>query len=428
MAGQPGSVNPKTASDLELPTPGPLKATIGRAVMEGATDIHIDAWEDKAALRFRVDGLVHHKETLTYAQTKKIINQIKVSADLDIEATLTPLEGQFRYAREDDVRDIRVSIIPTAPRHQSVHLRLLSSAKDWIHAEELGFRDSDREHIDHVLQSPHGLILISGPTGSGKTTTLHALTETQDLKNQVAASIEDPAEFEMPFVRQLEVNEKRGITMSEGLRTLLRMDADMLLIGEIRDRESASIAAQAALAGRLVLATVHGRDVAGAIEAIHYLDVPYYILGGALRMVISQNLVRRLCENCRKERPLHGFEAELFDSEKVTSPDSVYDASGCATCSKYGYRGRTGVFEVAILDDELGLWLADGPRQQEIRQRFLDEGVRSLRVHALEKVAEGTTSIQEVYRFFGAGVGRKPIDDSLVDPLEGVMQTNPDVQ
>jgi len=381
--------------------PQPLFGIISEAVEQRATDIHLDPTDDTATLRFRVDGAVHLRQIMPYDMFRRIINQLKVAAELDIDGSFVPLEGQFRWQQAGDIRDIRVTIIPTSPRRQAAHLRLLIRPENGFTTDRLGLNERELFNVHNAMRNRHGLILVAGPTGSGKTTTLYALTSLEDLKQRVAVSIEDPVEFDLPGVRQLEVDETHGITMEQGLRTLLRVDPDVLVVGEIRDKTSACIVARAALTGRLALASVHGRDAAGAIEALHYLSVPYYILGGALRLVIAQNLVRRLCHDCAIERPIKSYEAAFFQHLQLTPPPSVHDANGCQACNHYGYLGRVGVFEVAMIDEDTGLWLTEGPRQQEIRQRFLDNGVRSLAADTLEKVSLGLTSMQEVLRLFG---------------------------
>ena len=382
-----------------------LSTVVQAAVMEGASDIHVDTWRNGALVRFRVDGMLHEKHHLGTAQARRLINQIRVSAELDVEATVRPVEGQFRWSSDQDTRDVRVTVLPTAPRNEAAHLRLLTTPQDWRDAEHLGLSADERDAIEAVLNETHGLALIAGPTGSGKTTTLYALTGLEDLVHRVAVSIEDPAEYDLPNVRQMEVNPKRGITMQEGLRILLRVDPDVLIVGEIRDPHSASAAAQAALTGRQVLATIHGRDTAAAIHAMHYFAVPYYILGGALRMVIAQNLVRRLCRACARSRGITATEMQLFEQAGVQAPDELLEPKGCESCAGYGYRGRTGVFEIALLDDNFGLWLADGHPQHDIRKELAEMGVKSITTRALEKVATGETSLREVTRLFWSALG-----------------------
>lgn len=386
--------------------PQALNGLVDQAVKESATDIHIDAWGNQAALRFRVDGTIHERETLTYDQARKLVNQIKVAAGLDLPMMYEPLEGHFRWCSEQEYRDIRVTIVSTAPRHEAAHLRLLTPPEGWRDVRNLGLGGQELMLVERTLKTARGLVLISGPTGSGKTTTLYSLTGLTDLRSQIAASIEDPTEYDLPYVRQLEVKEKRGFTMEEGLQTILRLDPDIILVGEIRDAGSAKIATRAALSGRLVLATVHARDAAAAVEAMHYLSVPYYVLGGALRLVVAQDLIRKLCPECARQRPLAAAECPLFEQVGLTPPESVFDAVGCPKCFDYGYRGRTGVFQVAMIDDELGAWLSAGRRQQEIRERILATGSRPLTADALEKVARGVTSMDEVLRFYGQDIDR----------------------
>jgi type II secretory ATPase GspE/PulE/Tfp pilus assembly ATPase PilB-like protein len=202
---------------------------------------------------------------------------------MDLATVSAPQEGHFRWYSQDCCRDIRSTVVATAPRHEAAHLRLLTPPEEWLDIKNLGLGRREMETIERILGKPHGLILIAGPTGAGKTTTLYSLTGLTDLRGQIAALIEDPAEFDLPYVRQLEIKEHRGFTTEEGLKTILRIDADIILVGEIRDSASAKIAARAALAGRLVMATIHARDAATAIQAMRYLSVPDYVLGSALR-------------------------------------------------------------------------------------------------------------------------------------------------
>jgi len=374
----------------------PLADVVERAVNESATDIHIDMWGYEAVLRFRVDGAIQDKGRISYEEARRLINQIKVAANMDLATVLTRQESHFRWQREDRCRDIRATVVATAPRHEAAHLRLLTLPEQWRDVRNLGLGDREFQIIENVLRHPRGLVLIAGPTGSGKTTTLYSLTGLTDLRNQIAASIEDPAEFDLPYVRQLEINERRGFTMQEGLRTILRIDPDIVLVGEIRDAASATIAARAALVGRLVMATIHARDAATAIRAMRYLSVPDYVLGCALRLVIAQDLVRKLCPHCAQRRPVTGYERKLFESVQMAAPDAVYDPTGCDRCFRHGYRGRTGVFQVVGIDEELAHWLSAGQPVQALRDRITTLGARSLLSQGLEKAAKGITSMQEL--------------------------------
>jgi general secretion pathway protein E len=382
--------------------PEPLAGILREAVGQNATDIHVDTWGNHAVVRFRVDGVARELDPFDLDQARRLINQLKVSAKMSVEATLQPLEGQFRFQQGQQVRDVRVTIIPEAPRNEAAHLRLLTRPEDWRHMEQLGMRPEQVATVRRVMQWPHGLVLVAGPTGSGKTTTLYALTELEDLRHLIAASIEDPIEFDLPYVRQLEVYEKRGVTMRQGLRTLLRMDADLLMVGEIRDGESAIVAAQAALGGRLVLATIHARDTAAAISAMRHLGVPPYVLASSLRMVIAQTLIRRLCDACSEAHAIRDAERKLFAQARQPVPEALRAGKGCTPCSQTGFKGRTGVFQVAVFDESHGAWLADAPPEHEVRERIVQEGTQSLYSEVLQRAADGTISLSEAARVVGA--------------------------
>ena len=390
-----------TETDFSEPVPQALHGLVEQAVKESATDVHIDAWQNEATIRFRVDGTVYEKELLTYEQSRKLINQIKVAAGLELPTTCHPLEGHFRWFTDHTHRDIRVTTISTAPRHEAAHLRLLTPPDQWQDIHNLGFSDHDFKIIDRTLQTSQGLVLVSGPTGAGKTTTLYSLTGLTDIRKKIAVSIEDPTECDLPYVRQLEVKEKQGFTMEEGLQTVLRLDPDIILVGEIRDAASAKIATRAALAGRLVLATVHAQDAAIAIEAMHYMSVPYYVLGGALRLVIAQDLIRKLCPECKQERPIKPCERTLFEKAKLTPPETLFDPVGCSKCFDYGYQGRIGIFQVVTITHDMANWLTEGPYQRnEIREKIEARKSCTLHADAMRKAADGITSMKEAARFF----------------------------
>lgn len=417
------------AAPLDPSTGGfdPLFSVVGHAVAEGATDVHIDISGEHATLRCRIDGIVQTRDKLTAPQARRLLNQIRVAARFPMEAAYAPLEGQFRWSGDSQTRDVRVTLVPTFGRQEAAHLRLLLPLQQWRDLHQLGLRDRDLARLENVLRRPHGLVLVAGPTGSGKTTTLYALAGVENLRRKLCASIEDPVEFELPFVRQMEINERRGLTMAEGLRTLLRTDADVLLIGEIRDEESARIAAQAAMAGRLVLTSIHGRDAASAVQAMNYLCVPYPVLGGALRLVVAQSLIRKVCRECRRSRHVDGSEQRHFQEAGFACPEVVHDAHGCSECDQTGYAGRTGVFEVGVIDEELGRWLAGGPNQQELRARLLERGLQPLAADALQKVADGTTSLAEIMRLLNgdeAPMGLARLPEATAVGGNGVLRSS----
>lgn len=382
--------------------PDPLKTLIWNAVLEKATDVHLHSVADGLRVLHRVDGMIHPKHVLPPAEGRRLLNQLKSAAGLTIVHSFSPLEGQIVWPDENMRWEIRVTFTPVRDR-ESAHLRLLSVPRDEWDLAGLGFCPTDREKISSVVRSPNGLVLITGSTGSGKTTTMYALASLMDLRTTTTYSIEDPVEFKIPFIQQIEVDEYHGLTMHEGLRTILRMDPDLILVGEIRDGDSALVAARAALSGRLVLATIHAQDAAGAIDTLHYLGVPYHVIGSSLRLVIGQNLVRCLCPDCSQPRETTEEERELFTHHGLTAPENLTQSAGCSACCHYGYQGRTGVFETAVMDDEMTALIRAGADHQQLLNCLRKQGSRSMLQDGLEKVAAGTTSLDELTRVCGAG-------------------------
>ncbi|MFW6107161.1 MAG: GspE/PulE family protein [bacterium] len=395
-----------TEDVAEGPTdlPEPLQTLLLQASYDRATDVHLDPVEEGLAIRFRVDGMIHVKETVSESTGHRLQNQIRVAAGLDTEALFVPTEAQIRWSEGEEERDVRVVVGPTGTG-EATHLRLLYAAEKLRHVETLGMSEDDLGKVLSTIKVPAGLLVVGGQTGTGKTTTLYSIVSALDLDTTIAVSVEDPVEFEVPGLRQFSVDREHGLTIFEGLRVILRMDPDVILVGEIRDQQSAITAARAALAGRLVLATTHAVDAATAVQALHYLSVPYHIIGGCLRLVVAQNLIRRVCSQCAGARPLRDEERKLFDQAGIEPPDEVAEAVGCEECSQYGYMGRTGVFETAVVDSAIADAITAGTVLDELRQRFRDEGVRSMLHDALSKVAEGVTTMEEVYQFYWPGRG-----------------------
>ncbi len=383
----------------DVPTdelPPLLRDLIAHAAQARATDIHLDAWQDGAAVRLRVDGRIAPYEVFDADQTRRLINQVRAAAGLDIDAARAAQEGHLRWRGPDQTIDLRVTDAPTAPNDRAVHLRMLESPGAAWAISDLGLSEEQVRRLRAQMTHQQGLTLIAGPTGAGKTTTLYALLAMSDLSRRVVISIEEPAEIDLPYVRQLEVDEAGGRDMAAGLRLALRMDPDVVGVGEVRDAESARIAARAAQSGKCVLATIHGRDAASAITAMHYLGVPYAVLAGGLRTIIAQTLVRLLCPECRQPREPNEHERPAFERHEIGPPKQVYDTEGCKACRGLGYRGRTGVFQVATLDAEVGARLARAPRESETRAMLCERGAHPLAAEALRLAAAGRTSYAEV--------------------------------
>ncbi|HNY80624.1 MAG: ATPase, T2SS/T4P/T4SS family [Sedimentisphaerales bacterium] len=377
--------------------PDLLHTLVWNAIMDNATDVHLHCVDEGVRVIHRVDGVIVPKAVLPLMEGRRLLNQLKSAAGLTVVRSFAPLEGQMDWHDEDTTWEIRVTLTPVRER-ESAHLRLLSAPRDSWDLCGLGFSTTDRDRIASTVRSLSGLVLVTGPTGSGKTTTMYGLASLTDLRTTTTYSIEDPVEFKLPFAQQIEVDEQHGLTMHEGLRTILRMDPDLILIGEIRDKDSAIVAARAALSGRLVLATIHARDAAGAVDALHYLGVPHHIIGSSLRLVIAQNLLRQVCGQCAQPRELDENETDVFARLGMNAPKELLHPGSCAECGWYGYKGRTGIFEVAPIDDEVGALISAGARHRELVERLRVKGIRSMTQDGLAKVAAGITTMEEIFR------------------------------
>ncbi len=380
------------------PYPEPFNSIIWNAVYENATDIHINKVEGGMLVLYRVDGLNHEKKHLTESEGRKLINQIKTAAGLNSVKSFVPQEAQLKFPDDLLQRDVRVTIVPSGKDMETAHLRILSFPQEACNISNMGFNEADIETVSSTVNSMGGLILISGVSGSGKTSTMYSFASLMDLRNKIAFSIEDPVEFNLPFAQQLEVDERHNFTMYEGLQTILRMDPDLVMVGEIRDSDSAIVAARAALSGRLVLATIHATDAAGTVDALHYLGVPYYVIGGSLKLIVSQCLLRKLCPSCAAERTLTEEEKALFAKCGLEAPEKLHNATGCKKCDNYGYQGQTAIFELAKIDTDSSHIIAEGVHQRQLRKHFRNNGIQSTLVDGLKKVAQGVTSIEELFR------------------------------
>lgn len=386
--------------------PGQLRELIEAAVVDRATDIHVDPVGEQVRVCFRIDGVVQLKQRLGREEGRHLLNQIKVASKFGTDRVLKPLESRIRWRRREDGTDFhfRVTLVPTSEA-EAAHLRVLNSPRSMVEVDQLGFSQAQLAKVRRAMSQPEGLVLISGPTGAGKTMTMYSLLSLLDLENSVGISIEDPVEYNMPCLRQIQVNDRQGLSMHSGLSAILRMDPDIIMVGETRDSRSAVTVAHAASSGRFVLSTIHARDTATAIDMMHYYSVPRHVLGNALRMVVAQDLVRRLCPNCKRERKLRQGEAKLFEAVGVEAPSRVAEPVGCPKCGNYGYLGRIGVFQVTKVDEALAAAVTEGKKTQVLRHLIEARGDSSLTSDAYDKVARGITSLQEVGSLYGMATG-----------------------
>ena len=354
-----------------------------RALDLNASDIHFEPEENSFDVRCRVDGIMTQIETLPISAQPPVISRLKLMAKLDIGEKRLPQDGRIEYKMGAKSLDLRVSTLPGV-HGESVVLRILDRSDVMVSLDVLGMPENLLQQYQKLIYQPHGMILVTGPTGSGKTTTLYATLEKISTKKQKIITVEDPVEYQLEGITQIHVNTKIGLNFSSGLRSIVRQDPDIIMIGEIRDHETASIAIEAALTGHLVFSTLHTNDAAGAITRMQDMGVESYLISSSLLAVQAQRLVRQVCEYCKVDSEITDVEIKLLGL-KDTSLHKIYHGSGCQRCGNTGYQGRIGLYELLVLSDP-------------IRKQAIEEGMKTLRQDALDKLAQGLTTPEEVVR------------------------------
>jgi len=368
-----------------------------QAVQERASDVHIEPHEKELRVRYRVDGVLRDASSPPRHLHPAIISRIKIMADMDIAERRLPQDGRVQIKLGDRMIDLRISTIPTL-HGESVVVRLLDRAAGRMALPDLGMRPDTFAEFRILIRRPHGIILATGPTGSGKSTTLHAALHEVYSAEKKVITIEEPVEYELAGANQINVRPEIGLTFASGLRHIVRQDPDIIMVGEIRDRETADIAIHAALTGHLVFSTVHTNDAAGAVTRLLDMGIEPYLAASSLIGVIAQRLMRTLCARCKA--PFEPTPEDL--REGSMSPDkagslTLYRASGCELC-RDGYFGRTGIFELLPVDEEVRRQVLDKVSSSDIRRRAVEKGMRTLLADGREKVLEGRTTIEEVMR------------------------------
>ncbi len=371
-----------------------VNTLLSEAVKKRASDIHIEPYERDLAVRFRVDGVLHNVIRPPRQFQSALASRIKVMASLDIAEKRLPQDGRIKIRVGGREVDIRVSVLPTAYGERVV-MRLLDRGAALLRLPELGLDARALEPLRKWIRLPHGMLLVTGPTGSGKTTTLYAALMELNREDRNILTIEDPIEYELSGVGQIQVNTKTGLTFANGLRSILRQDPDIIMVGEIRDVEAARIAIQASLTGHLVLSTLHTNDAASACARLVDMGVEPFLLASALVGVMAQRLVRVLCPRCREAyQPAPALRAELGLGQNGV----LYRASGCDACLGTGYRGRTGIYELLTVDDMARQLIHDRGSTQALREHMADRGWQTIRQAGVEKAAAGVTAVEEVVR------------------------------
>lgn len=376
----------------------PAVDLLERAVALRASDLHLDPVNsDEYMVRMRIDGRIEEYCRIDRALASRHLHQLKLLAEVDITDPFHPSEGRLRTLDKLPDLEGRLTVSPVAGG-ESIALRL-SRRTNALSINDLGMSPDDQLKIKELIGAKGGIVLVTGPTGSGKTSTVYAMLNELVSARRNVVSIEDPVEYSIPYVRQVAVDERHGLTMTAGLKTLLRMDPDVIFVGEIRDAEAAAIAMQAASSGRRVFSTLHTRDVAACITTLRDLGIENNSLGANLAAIVNQRLIRRLCEKCKRERQPTDEERACFTAEGINPPSLIFDAAGCDKCRHHGFYGRTGIFEVAKVTPRIAESIAQGMSEGTIRELLRAEGVSSLRMSALRKVTDGTTTLCEVQEF-----------------------------
>ena len=375
-----------------------VHSIIADAVNRGASDIHFDPRGGDMRVRFRVDGVVNDSTTVQRALIPGLISRIKIMAELDISERRVPQDGRVGFTVENRHVDIRVATLPVV-RGEAVVMRILDKGRVVMQLDRLGMHVDDRDRFQHAIKGSHGGVLVTGPTGSGKTTSLYAALHEINTPDKTIITIEDPVEYELEGVKQVQVNNRTGLTFAAGLRSMVRSDPDIIMVGEIRDKETAQIAVESALTGHLVLSTLHTNDAPMAAARLIEMGIEPFLVASGVECVVAQRLARRLCD-C-KEPTTISAERLAENGFEASAAIEAFEPAGCVRCGGTGYKGRVGLYEVMSVSDEIRKLILDKADGNSIREVALRQGMRAMRQDAIEKVGVGVTSIEEVLRALG---------------------------
>jgi type IV pilus assembly protein PilB len=370
---------------------------IGRALIDRASDIHIDPAEEKVRVRGRIDGVLHELYSYPPELHQSVASRIKVLSNLDISERRQPQDGGFHHSEGSRPVDIRVSTLPTTYGEKLV-LRLLDKEKMKGTLSQMGMSPEIESEVQTLLQRPHGIIFITGPTGSGKTTTLYSMLHQINAIEKNIITVEDPIEFKFDVINQVQVNEKAGLTFAGLLRNILRQDPDVVMIGEVRDQETADLAIRAALTGHLVLSTIHTNDAVSTPTRLMDMGIEPFLLASGLSAVLAQRLVRVLCTHCRKKVPLSESDARMLGAKFLKAGTPVFEPTGCEKCLHSGYHNRIALFELMLVDDFVKRAFVERKTEGEILEHIRNQGFLSMRQDGVEKILAGTTSVEEVLK------------------------------
>ena len=402
----------------ELPIINIVNSILEHAVLEGASDIHIEPIEKEVLVRYRIDGILKQVMSLPKLVQNGITARIKILSELKIDEHMLPQDGRFKIKLNDEKLSFRVSVMPVYDGEKIV-MRLLHEGQRALSLENLGFLPKIQKLVEESIDKPHGMILVTGPTGSGKTTTLYSVLGILNKPTVNICTIEDPIEYHVAGINQSQINPKAGFTFASGLRAFLRQDPDVIMVGEIRDKETAEVAIHAAMTGHLVLSTLHTNDAPTTLPRLVDMDIPPFLVGFTTNIIIAQRLVRKICSSCKKEYKLSAEEIkelekmlnkksikDLLKEQDIKDPDlqknisemTFYRGEGCTKCGTTGYKGRLGIYEVLVVDDDLTKLINERATAQDIKNFAEKNGMVNLFEDGLIKAKQGITTIEEILR------------------------------
>lgn len=376
---------------------------------KGASDVHIEPQRKTVLVRFRVDGVLHDMLEIERSMYEYILARVKILSRMRTDEHRAAQDGKFRFSTEGKGIDVRVSVVPTS-LGENIVMRVLSSKHREYSLSELGLSSNDFDTVKQVIKNPHGMILVTGPTGSGKTTTLYAILKLLNKREINIATIEDPIEYSIEGITQIQVNPRTNLTFAQGLRALVRQDPDIIMVGEIRDEETAEIAVNSALTGHLVLSTLHTNDAPTTLPRLLDMNIEPFLVSSTVQAIVAQRLVRKICMSCRVSTQLDAKYKKYLTTDPTTkkilkemgykniSKVRVYKGVGCKVCGKTGYAGRFGIFEVMGLSDEIKELIMENADAEQIKRKAIDQGMTTMIEDGLHKVFSGVTSIEEVLR------------------------------
>ncbi len=390
-----------TGSDEHAPVIKLVHSLIGQGIDRGASDIHFEPSSNREiAVRFRVDGVLHEITRVPRRLSSGVVSRIKIMADLDIAERRAPQDGRVTLSIDGRHIDARVATLPLVGG-EAVVLRVLDRDSSVLDLDKLGMVGQERSSFERSFMKPHGAVLVTGPTGSGKTTTLYGALSRLHTPDKSIITIEDPVEYELDGIKQMQINPKAGVTFATGLRSMMRADPDILMVGEVRDRETALIAVEAALTGHMVLTTLHTNDAPTAIGRLLEMGVESFLVGSAIECVVAQRLARVLCMHCKREVEIPGDVVRTNGFHTDEDTVTAWEPEGCSRCGGSGYRGRLGIYEVMVLDEELRRLAVERASADVIAEAAVRKGMRRLRDEGFEKVCAGLTSFAELARVTG---------------------------